>query len=145
MRYDYYETKQTMVVVIYTKDEIKVELNNKNLKIIITDEEKLINLYDFVDSYSVTDYPHKHEIILKKIKEENWGCLEQKKEFKPKEYNIQVSDDEDKDSIMNFLQKVYANADDDTKRAMNKSFIESKGKVLNTKWDDVSKNKYDSK
>lgn len=35
------------------------------------------------------------------------------------------------------FQKIYANASDDTRRAMMKSFIESNGTVLSTNWDEV--------
>lgn len=35
------------------------------------------------------------------------------------------------------FQKIYADASDETRRAMMKSFIESKGTVLSTNWDEV--------
>lgn len=43
-----------------------------------------------------------------------------------------------------FFQKLYANADPDTKRAMMKSFIESNGTTLNTNWDDVKNKKVET-
>lgn len=36
-----------------------------------------------------------------------------------------------------FFQKLYADADDDTRRAMQKSFVESGGTALSTNWKDV--------
>ncbi len=44
------------------------------------------------------------------------------------------------DSTLNdFFQNLFSNADDDTKKAMMKSFQESGGTALSTNWEDVSK------
>ena len=44
------------------------------------------------------------------------------------------------DSTLNgFFQKIFGDADDDTKRAMMKSYQESGGTALSTNWDEVKK------
>ncbi|KAF9237337.1 SGS domain-containing protein [Melanogaster broomeanus] len=44
------------------------------------------------------------------------------------------------DSTVNsFFQKIFADSDEDTRRAMMKSFQESGGTTLSTNWDDVKK------
>ncbi|KAG6868595.1 hypothetical protein C0993_000621 [Termitomyces sp. T159_Od127] len=44
------------------------------------------------------------------------------------------------DSTLNsFFQKIYGDADEDTKRAMMKSYSESGGTTLSTNWDEVRK------
>jgi suppressor of G2 allele of SKP1 len=44
------------------------------------------------------------------------------------------------DSTLNeFFQNLFANADDNTKKAMMKSFQESGGTALSTNWDEVKK------
>ncbi|KAJ7706207.1 SGS domain-containing protein [Mycena rosella] len=44
------------------------------------------------------------------------------------------------DSTLNsFFQKIFGDADEDTKRAMMKSYQESGGTTLSTNWDDVKK------
>lgn len=49
------------------------------------------------------------------------------------------------DAALNaFFSNLYANASDETKRAMNKSFTESNGTALSTNWADVSKKKVES-
>lgn len=50
---------------------------------------------------------------------------------------MEDSDFESGDAVDGFFKKLYAGADDDTKRAMIKSFQESKGTALSTNWADV--------
>lgn len=38
---------------------------------------------------------------------------------------------------MGFFQHLFAGADDDTRRAMMKSYVESNGTSLSTNWDEV--------
>lgn len=43
------------------------------------------------------------------------------------------------DAVNGFFQKMYASADDDTKKAMMKSYQESNGTALSTNWEEVGK------
>jgi len=50
------------------------------------------------------------------------------------------------DSTVNkFFQDIYANANDETKRAMMKSYVESGGTTLSTNWDEVGGGKVEVK
>jgi suppressor of G2 allele of SKP1 len=48
------------------------------------------------------------------------------------------------DDVMGFFRTIFANADEDTKRAMMKSYVESGGKALSTNWEDVGSKDYAS-
>ncbi|KAG4305536.1 hypothetical protein PORY_001092 [Pneumocystis oryctolagi] len=56
--------------------------------------------------------------------------------------NMVTDNQETGDAALNKLfQEIYANADDDTKRAMMKSYIESSGTALSTNWKEVGAKK----
>jgi len=48
-------------------------------------------------------------------------------------------------AVNGFFQKIFADADEDTRRAMMKSFSESGGTTLSTNWDEVGKGRVEVK
>ncbi|PIL31915.1 hypothetical protein GSI_06619 [Ganoderma sinense ZZ0214-1] len=48
-------------------------------------------------------------------------------------------------AVNDFFQKLYADADEDTRRAMMKSYSESGGTTLSTNWDEVGKGRVEVK
>ncbi|KMU83285.1 SGT1 [Coccidioides immitis H538.4] len=79
----------------------------------------------------------------------NWDKIAADLSKKKKSNSGDQGKDEDMDSdleeynsgdpVDGFFKKLYANADDDTRRAMMKSYYESKGTALSTNWSEVSK------
>ncbi|TFK93476.1 SGS-domain-containing protein [Polyporus arcularius HHB13444] len=72
--------------------------------------------------------------------QKNWDRLTTEILSKEKE----VSPDQDPNAggdaaVNDFFRKLYADADDDTRRAMMKSYSESGGTTLSTNWDEVGK------
>ena len=70
-------------------------------------------------------------------KEKNWDKFikeEEKKAIRNKEFDC--------DPSMHFFKEIFKNADEDTKRAMMKSYTTSNGKALSTNWTEVKDKDY---
>ncbi|AOW07245.1 uncharacterized protein YALI1_F21322g [Yarrowia lipolytica] len=101
-------------------------------------------------------YPTKLEVQMRKKTSGNWPSLEKgvsntsSSAIAPpttKDWSkIQIEDDSDDDlnseNPDDFFKALYADADDDTRRAMMKSFVESGGTSLSTDWDKVEKGEH---
>ena len=76
----------------------------------------------------------------------DWGKIASSELEKEKEVSPSEDPNAGGDAVVNnFFQKLYADADEDTRRAMLKSFQESGGTTLSTNWDEVKKAKVDIK
>ncbi|KAJ8752763.1 hypothetical protein K2173_008498 [Erythroxylum novogranatense] len=66
----------------------------------------------------------------------DWDKLESQVKKEEKEEKL------DGDAALNkFFREIYSDADEDTRRAMSKSFVESNGTVLSTNWKEVGSKK----
>lgn len=128
------------------------------------DYELLIDLSeDIIPQESrFTILPTKLEVKMKKgVLGRNWTSLEKdgketKIEEETRQYptsakktidwskieaDVKQAEEEEKEegdaAVQKLFQKIYADADEDTRRAMNKSFVESKGTCLSTNWSEV--------
>ncbi|KAG6336677.1 hypothetical protein ID866_2424 [Astraeus odoratus] len=79
-------------------------------------------------------------------KRKNWEGITSEILSSEKEKTTEEDPNVAGDSTVNaFFQKLFADSDDDTKRAMMKSFQESGGTTLSTNWDEVKKGKVEVK
>ncbi|KAG8219793.1 SGS-domain-containing protein [Butyriboletus roseoflavus] len=80
------------------------------------------------------------------ISHKNWEGITTDILTSDKEKTMEQDPNVGGDSSVNaFFQKIFADADDDTRRAMMKSFQESGGTTLSTNWEDVKKTKVEVK
>ncbi|KXN90050.1 hypothetical protein AN958_05055 [Leucoagaricus sp. SymC.cos] len=81
-----------------------------------------------------------------KPKHKNWEGISDEILKAEKEKTTEEDPNVGGDSTLNsFFQKIYADADEDTRRAMVKSFSESGGTTLSTNWDEIRQKKTEVK
>ncbi|CDS42359.1 Suppressor of G2 allele of SKP1 [Echinococcus multilocularis] len=151
--------------VTFVEDAVAIYINNE-----LANQINLAHKIDPSKSlYKCT--PMKIELKLAKTVSSNWSCLEgvdpasslkvidvsapSKDGDKPKRVNKpyhdwdavakEADEIEEGDPLNNLFQKIFKDANDDTRRAMIKSFTESNGTVLSTNWDEVGKGKVEMK
>lgn len=122
---------------------------------------RTVNLHGAIEPELLQEkvYPTKLEIQMRKKTSGNWPSLEAgaaassssaSSAITPpttKDWSkIQIEDDSDdelnSENPDDFFKALYADADDDTRRAMMKSFVESGGTSLSTDWDKVEKGEH---
>ncbi|OMJ28135.1 Glucose-insensitive transcription protein 7 [Smittium culicis] len=107
---------------IYTT---KIELKLKK-RILSSKWENLLKGREKESNAYRTDYPSSSS------KKNNWSVIEKEIE---KEDTLNDSSSE----VSALFSKIYKDSDDDTRRAMMKSYIESNGTTLSTNWSEVKK------
>ncbi|XP_053676235.1 protein SGT1 homolog [Anopheles nili] len=158
VKYDWYQTETAVTVTVLLKNateknySVQLEQNALTLQ---ADGIETIALQLFnpihVEQSSHKATPSKVEIKLVKLIGQRWETLERKVSAedsptsaaaKKKHDWDKISkeiekDDETKDDVSELFKKIYADASEDTRKAMMKSYYESGGTVLSTNWAEV--------
>lgn len=137
MEYSYYETRSTLIISIYSppkyRDKINVSLLNKDILVVGNKEIKLLKKVSRVKEIINDEY--KTEILIEKQVEEKWNRLNQltgpEGVYSPRKLDIPQEKKHSK-TLISLLQELYEKGSDETKIAMNKSFLESEGTVICT-------------
>jgi suppressor of G2 allele of SKP1 len=170
LRSDWYQlTEETVVLVLYGKDlkEKNLSINAESNKITVLYPDESIafasELAHPVDHKRTTvnfSVPKVEITLYKQDPSINWNSLapavttQSTTSRQDKWSKVTVSKEEEEEptsgDVESFFKSIYANADEDSRKAMIKSFTESGGACLSTNWKDVAQKKveyvpYDSK
>lgn len=122
---------QTQVKYMSTKIEIKLKkceiLQWRKFNLTEADLAAQVKLVE-----KKPDYPSSSK------KQKNWDAI-------AKEVDAEEEKVEGDAALNKLFRDVYANGSDETRKAMNKSFVESGGTTLSTNWSDVGSKKLDIK
>lgn len=163
LRSDWYQlSKETVVLVLYGKDlkEKGLSINVESTQICIQNADKSLAFHSALshpvvpESTTVKYTAPKVEITLYKADPSiNWTHLAPTIAHSEPLPNINSQnkwskalakeDEEEKSSegVESFFRSIYAGSDEDSRKAMIKSFTESGGTCLSTNWNEVQKKK----
>uniref|UniRef100_A0A1I7VH38 SGS domain-containing protein n=1 Tax=Loa loa TaxID=7209 RepID=A0A1I7VH38_LOALO len=153
-KYDFYQTETHVFVTILkrglTLEQCKAHYIDGCLTVVAAGETLLnIRLSHPINptSLELKCLPSKIELKMAKLTSDQWETLEEKSEENKNKPTLiswdkfakEAEDDEEKGDVNVLFQKLYKDADDDTRKAMVKSYTESGGTVLSTNWKEISK------
>ncbi|KAG4067717.1 hypothetical protein HA402_005489 [Bradysia odoriphaga] len=164
VRHDWYQTEETVVVTVMIKKaiELNCEVTIEQDRLLIEADGGIRLEFHLCHSINVEKSKYKYgsvkvEVTLIKLIGQRWADLtKEKAEAKPKVVNIykhnwdslakliEKEHEQGDDELVNEgFKKIYQDATPEVRRAMNKSFLESNGTVLNTSWKEVGSKKTD--
>lgn len=164
-RVDWYQNADFVNISIFAKniakDALSVEIHESSLFVTFPTPNSgsysynLDPLFEEIvpEKSRFTVFGTKLEIELYKGEKAQWKSLERSDQVSPPQLSYPTSskpridwdhlevEENNEETADDFFKKLYAGADDDTRRAMMKSFQESNGTALSTNWDNVKKEK----
>ncbi|XP_037043518.1 protein SGT1 homolog isoform X2 [Bradysia coprophila] len=161
VRHDWYQTDEKVVITVMIKKpiELNCEVTMEPDRLLIEADGDIRLEFHLCQSINAEKSTYKFgsakvEVTLIKLISERWADLtKEKAEAKPKVVNIykhnwdslakllEKEHEDDRGLVNEGFKKIYQNASPDVRRAMNKSFLESNGTVLNTGWEEVGAKK----
>jgi suppressor of G2 allele of SKP1 len=157
-RYEWYQTPDHVNLAFYVKDrtenDLEVAISERELTIRIKLPDSNVYQVDFNPLYQPVNPKASHytigkykiEVRLSKTDSTSWkavrgsdtAVISNRGDKKNWDAVLEEEDKPEGDAALNQLfQNIYGNATDETRMAMNKSFMESGGTVLSTNWNEV--------
>eukprot|EP00923_Selenidium_pygospionis_P014630 GHVN01025254.1.p1 GENE.GHVN01025254.1~~GHVN01025254.1.p1 ORF type:complete len:456 (-),score=98.30 GHVN01025254.1:134-1354(-) len=121
---------------VKTTHQPKITVKKSTIEIRISPEDPTLHWPHLTRS---SDPPHSQFHLYPSSRgDKDWASIEKAAASEDPEEN------EANDPLDSFLKKIYANSDEATRQAMNKSYQTSGGTVLSTNWQEVSKTNYEN-
>lgn len=161
IRDDWYQDNESVTVTIYAKqvdkNVLQVDFNARSVSISFPSADNSEYSYNLDPLFGAIDpalstcrvFSTKVELTLKKVSAGKWPSLEgsaetfsqltilypssSKKAIDWSSFEVSDEVEESED----FFAKLYKDVDEDTRRAMMKSYVESNGTVLTTNWSEA--------
>lgn len=173
VRTDWYQSKTTVTIDIFAKgidsSKLKVDFTDSSVHVSFPSSPSSEYSYSLEPLYakiSATESSYKLmstklEVTLVKTDSAQWPLLESdedavaepasgpayptsaKKQTNWNALKLDDDDDEKNDDPNAFFAKLYKDCDEDTRRAMMKSYVQSNGTVLTTSWDEAKDKEFE--
>lgn len=152
---DFAETKDKIFLFLYNTEVDDVYMED-SVTLVIKPIKSIILYRAVLSDIAIKRSESKVEIILKKRDQIKWHTINgpvvknKKYDFKrkeKKEYDFCTEEDTNvvQEDALTMISRIYDISNEDVRRAMEKSFIESEGTVLSTDWEDVKSKKVEPK
>lgn len=170
---NWFQTDESIILTLdsnaaLNKSLVSVKIEKRIISILFEDTK----IYEVVLSNAIDETKSSSKILtqkielnlIKEVKGYNWITLDEKSKTQVQSYPTSMkkdfnainkeldemikgdkNDPSGNDAMMTLFREIYSNANEETRRAMMKSYATSGGTVLSTNWDEVKSKDYEGK